>query len=78
FLWLEPRVKFTLNGPFVTEFPKVGVPVLSYDSFALPGKEFQMYALKVDRIQRSILRHGGSLTIEKPAGYGVLMLAHLK
>ncbi|HUO28660.1 MAG TPA: hypothetical protein VMU80_05565, partial [Bryobacteraceae bacterium] len=46
FLWLEPRVKFTLNGPFVTEFPKVGVPVLSYDSFALPGKEFQMYALK--------------------------------
>ena len=45
----------------MNEFSKLGVAVVPYNKFALPGTEFLLYPGKSGRLQRRIERDGGTV-----------------
>jgi hypothetical protein len=85
---LKPRL-FYLTGqhaaiyyggsPF-DEFAKLGVPVVPYDSFALPGTEFLLFVEgRGGTLERRIVDSGGTVEIqEHVSAHRVLLRAHVK
>ena len=45
----------------MNEFSKLGVAVVPYNKFALPGTEFLLYPGKSGKLQRRIERDGGTV-----------------
>jgi hypothetical protein len=85
---LKPRLFFLTgqhaaiyygNSPF-GEFAKLGVPIVPYDSFALPGTEFLIYAEgRGSTLERRIVDSGGTVEIEEHlSARQVLLRAHVK
>jgi hypothetical protein len=83
---LKPRLLF-LTGQHNTlyganplgEFAKLGVPIVAYDSFALPGTEFLFYPDgRRSKLQQRIVDSGGTVEIVERSGRRVLLRAHVK
>jgi hypothetical protein len=85
---LKPRL-FFLTGQQATiyyggspfgEFAKLGVPIVPYDSFALPGTEFLIYAEgRGSTLERRIVDSGGTVEIEEHlSARRVMLRAHVK
>ncbi len=74
---IEPERKRTV--PF-GEFAKVGVPVVRYDDFALPGREFLFYTDvgRRFRLKDRIEHDGGTVDVLSTKGRHLLMRAHIK
>jgi len=85
--YLKPRLLFlsTQNpegfgaGP-LTEFSKLGVPVVRYDDFARPGTDFLYYAdvSRKSKLRKRIEDRGGTVETIELSRRRALMLAHVK
>jgi len=75
---LKPRVVFVVGrNPEVptsalSEFLKLGIPVIQYADFVLPGREFLVYPSRKDRLEKQILRSGGTVETVASSRHRVL------
>ena len=83
---LKPRLLFLagkhVKGPGAArsgEFAKLGVPVVPYNDFALPGKDFLFYSDvgRRSRLQKKIVDGGGTVETLARSGQHILMRAHV-
>jgi|HubBroStandDraft_5_1064220.scaffolds.fasta_scaffold71297_2 hypothetical protein len=84
---LKPRLFFltgqhaaSYGGSPFREFHKLGVPIVPYDSFVLPGTEFLLYADgRGHELERRIVDNGGTVEIEEHvSARRMLLRAHVK
>jgi len=78
FVWRGPTPRAPMQGPFLAEFPKVGVPVVAYGSFATPGAEVLIYGNRSGDLQKAIIADGGTLTITGSEGRNLLIQARFQ
>jgi len=84
---LKPRLLFLaaqnpggFGGAPFAEFSKLGVPVVRYDDFARPGKEFLFYAdaVRKSKLRKRIVDDGGTVETIELSRRRVLMQARVK
>jgi hypothetical protein len=82
---LKPRLLFLTGrqagasvGAPLGEFSKLGVAVVRYDDFAIPGTEFLFYGSRKSRLQRRIEAGGGTVEIVEQSRRRMLLRAHVK
>jgi hypothetical protein len=78
-LYLTGQYAVGRRSPPFGEFAKLGVPVVPYDGFALPGTEFLFYADgRRSKLRRRIVESGGTVEIVEQSKRRLLLRAHMK
>lgn len=80
---LKPRLILLRGSPSgktifpVREFAKLGVPVVAYKDFALPGRDFLFYSSRKGGLRKRIIEDGGTLEIVESSQRHVLLRAQM-
>ena len=76
-IFLTGRQSATRSPDRMDEFSKLGIPVVPYNKFALPGTEFLFYPGKSCKLQRRIERDGGTVETVASSRRHPVLRAHI-